>query len=435
MTHIHASIHDHGMVATLNGTDTSAVPTHRRGDVPPQGTVRTLVRDERFHLLYGIVRTMDGSLFVSGGSRLWRVHNRTVSVVAGSGDQGYVNGVGEVARFACIGYPAFASESTLLIGDLLNHCVRAVDVVTGEVSKFAGQGNDPPGGGGRGSDLYHPYGVLALPDGSFAVSGGNDHTILLISPGGVVIKTLAGRPDREGYGDGGATARFHNPVGMALEPRGTILVADSENHRICRSNPYTGLVSTVAGVCCPPRWEGDLRLRAVPGFLDGSISTAQFAEPSDVAVAKNGTIYVADSRNERVREICLMTNTVSMLAGSGTWQYRTGVSRNGVGDSAAMDHPMGLCLDEANHRLFVTCCNAVCVISVTTSGERRAVRRGPLMCVRAHVHRQAPRTTDIMTDPPLPGSVHEPLVRKALGFMFLDCPALPFSIALRFLVG
>ena len=104
------------------------------------------------------------------------------------------------------------------------------------------------------------------------------------------VTTLAGN-GVGGFVDGtGTTARFHEPEGVAVAPNGNIYVADGTNHSIRAINPTTSRVTTLAG-------------NGTEGFADGPGPTAQFAYLNGIAVAPNGTIYVGDTDNQRIRKI------------------------------------------------------------------------------------------------------------------------------------
>lgn len=114
----------------------------------------------------------------------------------------------------------------------------------------------------------------------------------------VVTTTLSGGLEA-GDADGtGVTARFDAPVGLAIDAQGTLYVADSKNHRIRAVSPQ-GKTTTVAG--------------SVAGFADGDASHARFQTPCGVAVAPDGTLFVADTGNHRIRRI--QKGQVTTLAG------------------------------------------------------------------------------------------------------------------------
>jgi DNA-binding beta-propeller fold protein YncE len=114
------------------------------------------------------------------------------------------------------------------------------------------------------------------------------------------VKTIAGAGE-PGFADGpAAQARFRGAVGLTVDARGTILVADGGNRRI-RAIAAEGAVSTIAG-------------SGKSGGADGPALQATFADPSGVAVTRDGTIYVLDfvGDNPRVRKI--INNMVTTIA-------------------------------------------------------------------------------------------------------------------------
>ena len=86
--------------------------------------------------------------------------------------------------------------------------------------------------------LNLPYGVAATPDGGYVVSMLNWNKVRRVSPTGT-ITTIAGT-NRNGFsGDGGpgTSAQLNMPLGVAVQPDGGVLIADSNNHRIRRVSP------------------------------------------------------------------------------------------------------------------------------------------------------------------------------------------------------
>lgn len=102
-----------------------------------------------------------------------------------------------------------------------------------------------------------------------------------------LVTTLAGS-GAEGYLDGGAsTARFGGIDDLVRDSTGIIYVADSLNHVIRKITP-SGDVSTLAGM----QTDGSYS-------VDGTGSDARFADPRDIALDKDGNLYVADSNKLR----------------------------------------------------------------------------------------------------------------------------------------
>jgi sugar lactone lactonase YvrE len=107
---------------------------------------------------------------------------------------------------------------------------------------------------------------------------------------------------------------------------GTLYVADNANHVIRKITPE-GEVSTLTG--------------GAAGFADGNLATAQFRNPSGIAIDKKGNLYVADRLNHRIRKIDLAAGKVSTIAGAGS----TG-SRDGIAGEAQFNNPYGIEVDE-----------------------------------------------------------------------------------------
>jgi sugar lactone lactonase YvrE len=147
------------------------------------------------------------------------------------------------------------------------------------------------------------------------------------------VYTLVG--ERTAFADGPlAQARFQLPEDIQPDGKGNLLVADRWNHRIRRISA-DGMVSTVAGT-------------GVPGYKDGPAAEAQFDNPMGVAAAADGTIYVADTFNERIRKIA-PDGTVSTVAGapslSADGETWAGAFKDGAGNVALFNDPRHLDLD------------------------------------------------------------------------------------------
>lgn len=105
-----------------------------------------------------------------------------------------------------------------------------------------------------------------------------------------------------GYADGSlAEARFNGPMQIAFDNGGNMIVADRNNHRVRKIDRATGMVSTIAG---NPTGDANASNGDSPGepvTIHGS--QARFRQPFGVAVAPDGSIYVADRVNRVIRKI------------------------------------------------------------------------------------------------------------------------------------
>ena len=99
----------------------------------------------------------------------------------------------------------------------------------------------------------------------------------------------------------------------------------------------------------------------VAGFADGTGTAAQFNSPSSVAVDSSGTVYVADSNNNRIRKIT-MAGVVTTLAGSGAPGFV-----NGTGTAAKFYSPQGVAVDSSG-TVYVADYNNNCIRKITSAG-------------------------------------------------------------------
>jgi sugar lactone lactonase YvrE len=161
------------------------------------------------------------------------------------------------------------------------------------------------GGPATSAVLNVPYGVAMMPDGGFVASSLSNDEVRRVSPDGT-ITTLAGGLLNGFSGDGGpaTSARLNLPMGVAVQPDGGVLIADSNNHRIRRVSPE-GTISTVAG-------------NGTEGFSgDGGPATeAQLDLPVAVAATRDGGFLIADYLNNRIRRVS-PAGTITTVAGIG----------------------------------------------------------------------------------------------------------------------
>ena len=243
-----------------------------------------------------------------------------VSTLAGSGEQGLVDGQGAMALF---NYPqgiTVDASGILYVGEYLNHSIRKI-TPTGMVSTFVGNGFP--------EIFKSPNGLAVDVSGNVYVADWVNNRIRKITPVGVV-STLAGN-EKLGFADGAGTeAQFHSPNGVAVDASGNVYVTDCNNHLI-RKITSTGVVSTLAGKS------------GHSSFADGPGATALFCGPFGVAVDASGNIYVAENCNNRIRKITPV-GLVSTLAGNGTAGFA-----DGPGATAQFHSPLKVTVDASNN--------------------------------------------------------------------------------------
>ena len=212
-----------------------------------------------------------------------------------------------------------------------------------------------------------PFGVAIADDGTvYVADGGDGNRILRISLDGKVTVLAGGR---EGFADGtGASAAFNTPSALALDRKGNLYVADTGNNAIRRVAP-DGIVTTIAG-------------GGAAGYADGKGAQARFNGPVGITVDRKGVIYVADTYNDRIRRIAA-DGTVATIAGSG----QPG-DADGAALAAAFDTPTALAVaadgtlfvaDTGNHAVRkIASDGAVSTFAVAAPDERRPDLRQPL---------------------------------------------------------
>lgn len=257
----------------------------------------------------------------------------TFTTLAGStGNAGISDGMGSDARF---NYPygvAVDKAGTVYVADQWSHAIRKV-TAAGDVTTLAGLGgtSGSTDGLGTGARFSQPIGVAVNTSGDIVVADYANQTIRTVGQAGAV-STLAGLAGSIGSADGpGNAARFNYPCAVVFTTDNAILAADYHNHTIRRVSA-SGEVTTLAG------------LAGSSGNLDGIGNAARFNNPSGVGVDDTGCVYVADINNHTIRKVTPSGNTTTLagLAGSSG-------SLDGIASTARFDSPLGVTVDGAGN--------------------------------------------------------------------------------------
>ena len=166
-----------------------------------------------------------------------------VSTLAGGGGAGFADGQGAAARLSDPASVVVTANGDYVMTDFRNHAVRVV--TPGAVRTLAGNGEAGfVDGQGAAARFNRPVGLALDVDGSILVIDRGNHAVRRVTMAGAV-STVAGN-GQEGYADGeGAAARFNWPCAVVVDKEGTIVVADKNNHGLRR---MTGRhVTTLAG--------------------------------------------------------------------------------------------------------------------------------------------------------------------------------------------
>ena len=186
--------------------------------------------------------------------------------------------------------------------------------------------------------LLEPLGLAFDAQGNLFFAEAGRHTIRRLDPSGT-LTTVAGTGTEGFSGDGGpaTSAQLDSPHAVVLDTAGNLFLADTHNNRIRRIDAATGAITTIAGT-------------GVFGFSgdSGPATSGRLAAPLALALTST-SLYIADSRNHRIRRVDLNTNLITTVAGTGTQGFS---GDTGPAVSAALDTPSAIALDGIGNLLI-----------------------------------------------------------------------------------
>jgi sugar lactone lactonase YvrE len=126
-----------------------------------------------------------------------------------------------------------------------------------------------------------------------------------------IISTVAGTGQRRFSGDAGpaVAAALNEPVALAVDRKGHLYIADQSNNRVRMVDLESGVMTTVAGTG-EATYTGD-------GML---ASETALAGPSGLALGPDGALYIADTFNGRIRKVDPETGVITTVAGDGRFR-------------------------------------------------------------------------------------------------------------------
>ncbi len=269
-----------------------------------------------------------------------------VMTVTGTGIAGF-SGDGGASIAAQLDTPtgiALDTKGNLYIADSHNHRIR--EVINGTISTFAGIGT--PGFAGDGgqataAQLALPSAVAIDANGRLLIADTNNQRIRAVANG--VITTVVGDGEELFAGDGGpaTAASLDQPTGLAVDSAGNLYIADRHNQRIRVVNTI-GTITTLAG-------SGSGLAGSFSG--DGaSAASATLAKPTSVSVDAAGNVYIADTNNQRIREVS--SGAIGTIAGTGEQGY---AGDGGALTSAVLNAPKAAVIDSTGNLLIADTLN------------------------------------------------------------------------------
>ena len=268
---------------------------------------------------FGITAATDGTLFITDNA------NNNIRKISPEGMVGTVMPVNSLQGPS--GITTGPDGSLYVCESLTNRIIKISpdgSLITLNITELCDDGTFME------TTLNSPNGIAIADDGSIYVADTFNNKIRKINPDG---KSVVVAGSTAGFQDGkGAEAKFYFPFGIALDKEGSIYVSDYGNNSI-RKISKDGSVSTLAG-------------SKTAGKEDNQSGTlASFNSPTDLAIADDGTIYISDYANSRIRAI-LTTGEVTTIAGTDNGWL------DGVGITAKFHNPVSLAIHK--NTLFIT---------------------------------------------------------------------------------
>jgi len=286
---------------------------------------------------YGLAVGPDGALYFCeiGNHRISRLDLRThqISTFVGTGRKGYA-GDGGPATAALTDEPyeiAFNKAGDLFFCDRPQHVIRRVDHRTHVVTTVAGTGKEGYAGDGGPADraqFRQPHSIAFAPNGQMLICDILNFRIRILDLTRGTIDTWAGTGQSGKAPDGApvASTPLAGPRALAIGNTGSYYLALREGNAIYRvgvEDPKGGKLYRFAGTG-EKGFSGD----------GGAAKDARMSGPKGIALAPDGSLYIADTENHAIRRVG-PNGIISTVAGDG---QRV--------DGARLARPHGVFVDE-----------------------------------------------------------------------------------------
>jgi streptogramin lyase len=249
------------------------------------------------------------------------------------------------ATMSCPHSAAVAANGDLYIADSANDVIRKVDHASGMMTTVAGEGgksgDDGDGGPASAAHLQGPKGIVFDANWNLLVADSGNDRIRRIDAATGVITTIAGTGETGVTGNGGPAteATLSEPRTLAVAPDGSIFFTEPKENIVRRIDPQ-GVITLFAGTG-KAGFSGD----------GGPAARAQLNFNRGVNVDGAGTVWIADSLNQRIRKVDAQ-GVITTVAGNGKACYYSSNNNCGDGGPAAQAGfavPRAMDFDEAGN--------------------------------------------------------------------------------------
>ncbi len=278
-----------GVISTVAGTG-------KRGYSGDGGPAAKAELNEPYEIRFDPAGNM---FFVEMKNHLVRRVNAAdgiISTVAGTGKEGF-SGDGGPARLAAFRQPhsiQFDSQGDLYICDIGNQRIRKIEMKSGTIHTFAGNGGKGPINDGAALGTVSLNGPRAIDfdrKGNLWLALREGNAIYEIDMAGKTIHHRAGTGQKGFTGNGGPakSALLSGPKGLSVGPDGNVYLADTESHSIRMIDVKSGQIELIAGT--GERGSGP----------DGSARQCALSRPHGVFVDREGVVWIGDSESHVIR--------------------------------------------------------------------------------------------------------------------------------------
>lgn len=293
---------------------------------------------------FGITRGPDGMLYFCeyGGHVVRRMDGKgVITTVAGTGHAGY-GGDGGPALQAELNQPheiRFAPDGRLLISDMGNHAIRALDLKAGTLSTLAGTGK--PGFSGDGgpaakAQFNQPISIEFGPDGLLYICDIVNQRVRTLDLSTGIVRTVCGNGQKKMPEEG---AKFSpgtplsGPRTVAFDAAGNLWLALRDGNSLFRADAADHTLHLAAGT-------------GKSGFSGngGPAVKAQLSGPKGLAISPAGDVFIADTESHSIRRISAKTGKIDLVAGTG--EKGAGPDKSSLATHCELARPHGLFLDK-----------------------------------------------------------------------------------------